>query len=195
MTVATKKLTLAEYLQYDDRTDILYELVEGELVPMALGTGKHGGISKFLERSFDDESGRTGKNWTAQRFALGIRSPRGGRWDTCRIPDVVVLPIEQWENLANREAVIEFNEPSPILVVEVVSKSTQTTDYRSKRSEYAVLQISEYWIVDPLQEVVTVCTLVEGFYEAIEFRGEEQIVSTTFSELELSAQRVLSGEN
>ena len=193
MTVATEKLTLAEYLQYDDGTDTVYELVEGELVPMALGTGKHGGISKFLERSFDDESSRTGQNWTAQRFAVGVRSPRGRRWDTCRIPDVVVLPIEQWENLANREAVIEFNEPSPILVVEVVSKSTQTTDYRSKRSEYAVLEIPEYWIVDPLQEVVTVCALEDGFYEAIEFRGEEPIVSATFPELALTAGQVLSG--
>ncbi len=77
MTVATEKLTLAEYLQYDDGTDTVYELVAGELVPMALGTGKHGRISKFLERSFDDESGRTGQNLTAQRFAVGVRSPLG----------------------------------------------------------------------------------------------------------------------
>jgi Uma2 family endonuclease len=195
MTVATQKLTLAEYLNYDDGTDTLYELVEGELVPMSLGTGKHGGISKLLERSFDDENIRTGKNWTAQRFAVGIRSPRGGRWDTCRIPDVMVLPIEQWENLANREAIIELNEPPPILVVEVVSESTQTTDYRSKRSEYAVLEIPEYWIVDPLQAVVTVCTLVEGFYDAVAFGGEERILSPTFPELDLSAKQVLMMPN
>jgi hypothetical protein len=64
---------------------------------MSLGTGKHGGISKFLERTFDDESAKMGRNWTAQKFSVGIRSPRGGRWDTSRVPDVVVLPIEQWE--------------------------------------------------------------------------------------------------
>lgn len=78
-------------------------------------------------------------------------------------------------------------------MVEVVSQSTQTTDYRSKRSEYAVLAIPEYWIVDPLQDLVTVCALEEGFYEAIEFRGEEQIVSATFPELALTAGQVLSG--
>lgn len=195
MTVATQKLTFAEYLQYNDGTDTQYELVEGELVPMSLGTGKHGGISKLLERSFDDESSRTGRNWTAQRFAVGIRSPRGGRWDTSRIPDVTVLSIEQWESLANREAVIELNEPPPILVVEVVSESTKTTDYRSKRSEYAVLEIPEYWIVDPIQAIVTVCTLVEGFYDAIAFRGEERILSPTFPELDLKAEQVLNISN
>ncbi len=195
MTAATRKLTFAEYLKYDDGTDTQYELVDGELIPMSLGTGKHGGISKFLERTFDDESAKMGRNWTAQKFSVGIRSPRGGRWDTSRVPDVVVLPIEQWEALFNREAVIELNESPPILVVEVVSESSQTTDYRSKRSEYAVLEIPEYWIVDPIQEVVTVCTLVEGFYDAVAFREEERIISATFPGLDLSAERVLVGRN
>ncbi|HIK50691.1 MAG TPA: Uma2 family endonuclease, partial [Oscillatoriales cyanobacterium M59_W2019_021] len=92
------------------------------------------------------------------------------------------------------EAVIELNEPPLILVVEVVSESTRTTDYRSKRSEYAVLEIPEYWIVDPLEAIVTVCTLVEGFYDAVVFQGEERIVSPTFPELALTANRVLSIE-
>ncbi|NER19304.1 MAG: Uma2 family endonuclease [Symploca sp. SIO1C2] len=192
MTLATKKLTFKEYLKYDDGTDTIYELVDGELIPTSLGTGKHGGVAKFLERTFDDESNKMGRNWTAQRFAVGIRSPRGGRWDTSRIPDVVVLPLEQWQSLANREAVIELNEPPPILVLEVVSESTQSTDYRSKRSEYAVLGIPEYWIVDPLQEMITVCTLVAGFYDAVAFRRAESIISPTFPELELSAEVVLA---
>ncbi len=123
---------------------------------------------------------------------MGVRSPRGGRWDTSRVPDVTVLPIEQWEALFEREAVIELNEPPPILVVEVVSESTKTADYRSKRSEYAVLNIPEYWIVDPVSEVVTVCTLVEGFYDAVQFRDGERIFSPTFPELELTAAQVLA---
>jgi Uma2 family endonuclease len=192
MTVATQKLTFAEYLQYDDGTDTTYELVDGDLIPMSLGTGKHGAVAKFLERAFDDEIVRMGTPWTAQKFAVGVRSPRGGRWDTCRVPDVVVLPIAQWQNLANREAVIELNEPPPFLVVEVVSASTQTTDYRSKRSEYAVLNIREYWIVDPIQARVTVCTLVEGFYDAVVFQGEERVISATFSRLDLTVDRVLA---
>lgn len=191
MLVTTNKLTFAEYLKYNNGTDTKYELVDGELIPMSLGTGKHGKITKFIERSFDDEIARIGMNWTAQKFSVGVRSPRGGRWDTSRIPDVTVLPIEQWESLANREAVIELGETPPILVVEVVSESTKTTDYRSKRSEYAVLNISEYWIVDPIDEVVIVCSLIEGFYDAVSFRGEERIISPNFPELNLTAMQVL----
>ncbi|GAX44784.1 hypothetical protein NIES4075_58030 [Tolypothrix sp. NIES-4075] len=39
----TKRLTLEEYLAYDDGTDTRYELVDGELIPMSMGSGQHGG--------------------------------------------------------------------------------------------------------------------------------------------------------
>ncbi len=194
MTVAIKKLTFEEYLKYDDGTDTRYELVDGELIPMSLGTGKHGAIAKFLEQAFDDAITSIRTPWTAQKFSVGVRSPRGGRWQTSRIPDVTVLLIEQWEAMTEREAIIELNEPPPILVVEVVSESTKTTDYRSKRSEYAVLNIQEYWIVDPTEQVVTVCILAEGFYDAVQFRGSDQIISPTFPMLELTASQVLAAQ-
>lgn len=193
MTITYQKLTFNEYLNYQDNTDNSYELVEGELIPMSLGTGKHGAIAKRLERFFDDEITQLKLPWIAQRFSVGLRSPRGGRWDTSRIPDVTVLPLEQWDSLGVREAVINLNEEPPLLVVEIVSPSTQVTDYRSKQAEYAVLGILEYWIVDPLQDCVIVCTLVEGWYDQVIFRNEERIISPTFSELILTGNQVLLG--
>jgi Uma2 family endonuclease len=47
MAIASQKLTFEEYLAYDDGTDTRYELVDGNLVPMGLGTGKHGGMLSF----------------------------------------------------------------------------------------------------------------------------------------------------
>lgn len=192
MVIATKKLTFAEYLQYDDGTNTRYELVSGELIPMSVGTGRHGAIAEFLNDSFKAEISRQGLPWTSKDMKIGVRSPRGGRWDTSRIPDVTVLPLEQWSELADREAVIELNSPPPILVVEVVSSSTQTTDYRHKRSEYAVLGIQEYWIVDPVKERVTILTLVSGFYDEVTLQGDEAIRSQIFPELKLTANQVLS---
>jgi Uma2 family endonuclease len=34
MAIATKLMSIEEYLSYDDGTDILCELVNGELIPM-----------------------------------------------------------------------------------------------------------------------------------------------------------------
>jgi Uma2 family endonuclease len=53
MTVTTKKLTFEEYLTYLDGTDTRYELVNGELVAMSIGTGQHGEIIDFLYRQID----------------------------------------------------------------------------------------------------------------------------------------------
>lgn len=193
MTITTKRFTFEEYLRYDDGTDTRYELVNGELIPMSLGSGKHGAIIKFLEKSFDAENDRLGRDWVALQASVGLRSPRAGRWDTCRIPDVTVMLREQWQAFADREAVIELNEPRPFLVVEVVSESTKMTDYRAKRSEYAVLEIAEYWIVDPLEQKVTICTLLEGLYDAQIFSESQRLVSTVFPELNLTAEQVLRG--
>jgi Uma2 family endonuclease len=193
MTIATtKKMTLAEYLTYDDGSDTLYELVDGELARMSLGTGEHGDISEFLNDEFKAEIKRLGLDWVAKDMKIGIQSPRGTRWETARIPDVVVLPLEQWNSLKKRESFIPLNEPPPLLVVEVVSPSTVSVDYRAKHSEYAVLDIPEYWIVDPIERKITVCVLKDGAYSDEVFVGDLTIVSPTFPELGLKASDVLN---
>lgn len=78
-------------------------------------------------------------------------------------------------------------------MVEVVSESTKRTDYRAKRSEYSVLEIPEYWIVDPLEAKVTRLTLVEGWYDPTEYKRSDRIHSDRFPNLGLTAQQVLNG--
>lgn len=193
MTTTTQRLTLDEYLAYNDGSDRRYELVNGELLPMSLGTGKHGAIIKRLEKIFDVEAERVQNAWIALAGTVGLQSPRSDRWDTVRIPDVSVLRLDQWEALQEREAVIRLNEPPPLLVVEVVSESTKSTDYRAKRAEYSVLDIPEYWIVDPLVGKVTICILLEGWYEATEYQGQTVVQSSIFPELVLAAETILQG--
>ncbi|WP_449419306.1 Uma2 family endonuclease [Phormidium nigroviride] len=194
MTATTQRFTLEEYLRHNDGKDILYELVKGELVAMALGTGKHGEVVDFLNTQFRNEIARMGRDWVSKQMAIGVQSPRGDRWDTVRIPDLVVIPKEQWRNLQNREAVILLNEPPPLLVVEIVSESTKSIDYRAKRAEYCVLNILEYWIVDPLQAKITIFTLSEGWYEEAVFTNSDRLISPTFGELNLTVNQILEGE-
>ncbi len=191
MTISIDRLTFAEYLKYTDGSDRHHELVNGELIQMGLGTGQHGSMIKSIERSLETEIASQNRDWVVLPGLVGIRSPRGGKWDTCRIPDLVVITSEQWRTLATREAVIEFTEAPPILVVEVVSESTKTTDYRAKRSEYSILDIPEYWIVDPLLAKITIFTLEEGWYEPAEFLGDDLIQSPTFSTVQLSLAQLI----
>jgi Uma2 family endonuclease len=129
--------------------------------------------------------------WIAKMMSIAVQSPRGTPWETARIPDVVLLPLEQWKGMADREAFIPLNESPPLLVVEVVSASTIAMDYRTKYAEYAVLNIPEYWIVDAIELKVTVCRLSEGFYGNQVLRGDQPIGSPTFPGLRLTAEQVL----
>jgi Uma2 family endonuclease len=180
MTIAVSKiqLTFEEYLTYDDGTDTRYELVKGELVPMSLGTGTHGAVIRFLGKQLDRQAEGMGEDWVAIPALVGIQSPRG----------------DQWEGLSDREAVIRAHEPPPMLVVEVVSPSTKTEDYRAKWVEYAALDILEYWIVDGVDGTVMVCVLEAGCYRNVSFSGDETIVSPTFPQLVLTANQVLNGK-
>lgn len=60
-------------------------------------------------------------------------------------------------------------------------------DYRHKRSEYAALEVPEYWIVDPLEAKISVLLLEDGFYEETVFTVNQQIISRTFPELAIPA--------
>jgi len=143
-----------------------------------------------------------GQPWVPLPALVGVRSPRGRNWDTSRIPDVTVLPLAQWEamsdslleTLREREAIINLNDPPPLLVVEVVSPSTKTDDYRSKRAEYGLLEIPKYWIVDPIEEKITLCVLEDQLHDSTEFRGADLIQSSTFPDLNLTAAQVLAGK-
>lgn len=190
---STARLRLAEYLVYSDGGDTRYELVAGELVPMALPTGRHVQIQKFLSQVFEAEIARQQLPWTTIQGGLGIQSPRGNRWDSVRIPDGVVLPLEQWQEMGSREALIRLEDPPPLLVVEVVSESSRAADYRAKQAEYCVLGIGEYWVVDPLEEKVSLLLLHEGWYDVLELKGSDPVSSKVFPKLELQILAADSG--
>ena len=58
------------------------------------------------------------------------------------------------------------------------------------RSEYATREIPEYWIIDPITNKISVLSLVSGFYEVVEFTGDQLINSLIFSDLKLTANQI-----
>ncbi|MBE9061565.1 Uma2 family endonuclease [cf. Phormidesmis sp. LEGE 11477] len=193
MAVTTQKLTFEEYLAYEDGTDTRYELVNGELVAMSLGTGIHAFIIKFLAAQIAIVLSDLDEPYETFSGSIGVRSPRGGRLNTSRIPDITVLPLEQAKQLLNREAIIGFDQPPPLLVVEVVSPSTKKEDYKAKWTEYSVRDIPEYWIVDPTDEMITICVLEDGMYTSNKFRGAQKLRSPMLTNFGLSADEILTG--
>jgi Uma2 family endonuclease len=187
MAIATQKLTLEEYLVYDNGTDTQYELIDGELVAMPPESDRNNLIALYLLTEFLKFVPI--KLIRHKDTEIVVRANR----THVRLPDLMILTKELLSALGGKRATITQDMPSPALVVEVVSpgKINEDRDYRDKRSEYAARGIFEYWIIDPQKEQVTVLTLVDGFYQEALFQEDEAIMSITFPLLKLTAKQVL----
>lgn len=189
MTAETAEglLRFEEYLRYDDGTNNRYELVDGRLELVNPPTFRHLLIAKYIEQVLDREISRLQLPWLCFR-EVGIRTG----WRKSRLADVFVVTAEQVKDFLDESAVCQT---PPLLAVEVVSPESVKRDYRYKRSEYAALEIPEYWIVDPRENKITVLLLNEGLYEETQYTGSQAIVSQTFPELVLVVERVLATGN
>lgn len=181
---ATQKLTFEEYLAFNDGTGNHYELVDGQLILMTPPRIEHFLIVKFLEQQFDAEIQRLSLPWLTFR-ETGVRTG----YNKSRLVDLCVVTQAQAKELLGQAAVFQT---APRLIVEVVSPDSIARDYRYKRSEYAAIEVPEYWIVDPLEAKVTLLLWEEGWYEETVLTGKQAIASPTFPELSLTVEQILA---
>jgi Uma2 family endonuclease len=185
LQVQTKLYSFAEYLNYHDDFDHKYELINGELVIMPPASGIHALIMVFLYDIFKTEIERLRKEYKVMPGNVGVRTGI----NKSRIPDLIILSETQCEAIKTMNTAIL--ESPPLLAIEIVSAGNSEDDYRYKRSEYATIEIPEYWIVDSIQEKVSILSLVSGFYEVAEFKEEQCLKSLLFPELNLTVNQIL----
>lgn len=191
MTIATpKRMTLEEYLCYDDGTDNRYRLSNGVLVEMGAESDPNVKIAMFLISVLLQFV-----PYSLLRRGTEMAVP--GPYAETRYPDLMVLTAAGDEALSNQSrSLITFEMPAPAVVVELVSNSakdqkSRERDYSQKRTEYALRGVPEYWLVDPIRQVVLVLTLVGDAYRDRSFSGSQAIVSPTFPGLNLTTEKVL----
>jgi Uma2 family endonuclease len=183
MTTTQVKLSFDNYQNYDDGTDNLYELEDGELIVMNPPTGHHALIIYYLSNIFIQEISRLNLPWLALQN-IGVRTAV----NRCRLPDLSVVNSAEIAGRLESSAIIDTGV---MLAVEVVSPESLIRDYRYKRAEYNTVGIPEYWVIDILAGKVTVFSLVDGLYEGLEYTGETQIISQVLPELVLTTEQIL----
>lgn len=176
-----------EYLNYEDDTEHLYELFNGELIEVPPESGQNVQIANRLFLFF--------------ALLVGTDRVRGHglELEVCgeprnRFPDFTILQEEHVQQLAQRNTVRLFMVP-PLLVADVVSPGElqRDRDYIAKRMQYQDRGIPEYWIIDPEAETVLVLQLTGATYtEAGSFVGDDRIPSLQFPELELTAKQLFA---
>ncbi|BAZ90979.1 MULTISPECIES: Uma2 family endonuclease [Cylindrospermopsis] len=186
VATTAKKMTFEEFLNYDDGTDYLYELENGEIILMPFESEINRRIAVFLLIYFSQ------LGIPYYRLSMKTEIAVNSRMVGVRVPDLVVFSEELAQVMQNAtRSLILMDMPPPLLVVEVVSPNQEKRDYRYKRSEYAARGINEYWIVDPMGQKVTVLEWVEGLYEERVFMDDEVICSPLFAEVKLTVNEIL----
>ncbi len=186
---APKLLSVDEFIKHYGDSD-RYELIDGELIEME-PTGPHEQVCAFIGRKLNVEIDRQEASYfIPHRCLIKLLGT-----DTAFRPDVIVLDQTQLANepLWQQEPVITSGN-SIKLIAEVVSTNWQ--------NDYALLGVAEYWIVDylgiggreyigkPKQPTITICTLQADEYQKQLFQNNDQLVSSIFPNLQLTAQQV-----
>ncbi|MCU0541936.1 MAG: Uma2 family endonuclease [Oscillatoriaceae cyanobacterium Prado104] len=195
----TKKVTFDEFAAwYPENSVRRYELRNGVIVEMPLGTGDHSDVTGFISSELNFEIRRLQLPYSIPGDCLlkPVRDEAGYQ------PDVIVLDRSQLANESRwkKESIVTIGL-SVQLAVEVVSTNWRD-DYFLKASDYEEMGIPEYWIVDylglggrkfignPKQPTLSVCQLVDGEYQVKQFRGEDTVESLAFPELNLRAEQI-----
>jgi Uma2 family endonuclease len=204
MTIAVDQAIQQKSLSFDEFLahyggDNRYELIDGEVFDLE-PTGLHEEVAAFITTKICVQIDGTGLPWFVLQRGL-LRPSNTGM--TAFRPDIAVVDQDELtkEPLWYDQSILTLGT-SIKFVAEVVSSNWQN-DYARKLEDYAALSIPEYWIADyaglggtrhigkPKQPTLSICTLVDGEYEIQQFRGNQNIVSSTFSGLELTAEQVL----
>ena len=134
---AVERMTLAEFLRWEDGTDTRYELLAGTPVAMAPPEIAHGILALRLGARID--AALRSRSPCFGQSEAGIARP--DRDDTCYIADLAVscTPAERAQQLLR----------DPLLIVEILSPGTALHDRQTKVADYRrIPSVEEILLVD-----------------------------------------------
>ena len=149
--LAERRMTLAEFLAWDDGSDTRYEFLRGQPRGMAPASGRHGVIQRNAGRAIEARIGLTGPCRVVDQAGI-LLNVRGD--ERFYVPDLAVtcVPVS---------ASPRIDEPK--LIVEVASPSTGRTDKDVKVPDYCALaSVDEVWLIQSQRPLMQVWQRLDG---------------------------------
>jgi Uma2 family endonuclease len=171
----------------DDLTH--YEIIDGEVIPLASPTLKYQAVSQELFKRLDIFASvkRLGKLFYAPFDFVVRRAPV-----RTRQPDLFFLSrerLQDWAHLQDQPR-LEF---APDLVIEILSPSDTYTYWSEKLQDYFTLGVPEVWLVDVDKRAIEVQVREAGGYRSLGwFAGEQAVASQVLAGLELKPAEVFA---
>ncbi len=181
------KMTLEEYLEFDFNAEGRFEYFHGEVFEMNGGSPEHALLSnrigRLLGNQLDDRGGLV--------FSSGvkIKVPRMPPYRYGNVSALYGAPI--YERLGNQRLLV-----NPVLIVEVLHKSTELYDKSEKFRAYKSIEnLREYLLVSQSKKFVTLFTKYnEKFWFQSEYITGETLKLESLN-CDLSVDEIYSGIN
>ena len=161
MSVTAKNISISvdEYLQAELESEIKHELIDGNVYAMAGASANHERISINILSEFRNHL----KNLPCEPFGSDMKVKVGSNFF---YPDVIVnCDFDESE---------PYHAESPVIIVEVLSKSTRRTDETTKRINYLNIPgLKEYVLIEQDIVDVEVVRRDEGWQPKHYFLGDE----------------------
>lgn len=161
----------------------IYELFEGELSVAKAPSLKHQQLIVRL--------GTILTNYLDQNPIGQVWSTPGVIFDeyNSAIPDLVFIAKERIPQIASGIHIVG----APDLAIEIMSPGTENVrrDQVVKRQTYAKFGVKEYWIVEPLTEIIEITRLQENVLASVGiFRNEDKVRSPLLPDLSFTVKDV-----
>lgn len=180
MAVPLQKMTLADFLAWEEHQPERHEFFRGETFAMVGGTARHNRVILNLASRIADHLDGTACQVFAESMKVQIT-------EGVLYPDVVV-------SCGQSEAGDEQTVTDPRLIIEVLSPSTRGYDKREKFILYRTLaSLREYALIDPSKREVEVFTLAQGGVWTLTDQTAAAVLTLTSIDCKLSMDLVFKG--
>ncbi len=170
MSASAKNITISvdEYLLGELNAEEKHELIDGDVYAMAGASGNHERISLNISRKFGNHL----EGLPCEPFGSDMKVKVGSNFF---YPDVIVD--------CNFDESQPYYTESPVIIVEVLSKSTRRTDETTKRTAYInIPSLQEYVLIEQDFVDIEVVRKSEGWQSSHYFLGDE----VTFESIDLT---------
>jgi Uma2 family endonuclease len=162
-------MSLQEYLEWEERQEIKYEYIDGEVLAMTGGTLPHNDIALNLASALKSHLRGSGCRVNMADAKVGV-SEKG----SFHYPDVVVSCDER-----DKQA-IQFLQ-YPYLIVEVLSPSTEAYDRGKKFTRYRRINTLQEYVFIDVEKIALDCFRIndKGIWELHPYEEGDEVHLTS----------------
>lgn len=156
--------TYGEYLHWPE--DVRYELIDGCAYAMAPAPSRQHQVV-LLELARQVANALEGQSCQAFIAPFDVRLPEGDEAD-----DAIETVLQPDLSVVCDETKVDERgcRGAPDWIVEVLSPATASHDHIHKRKVYERAGVHEYWLVHPMDRMVTIYRLRDGTYGVPDIR-------------------------